>query len=285
MTDLDFKVMLAKTYDPKRVQNWKEVWVEPKLDGVRVIAMVSRSGPVRYYSRNGRELGMFTHLDGSLRKLRMRLPATATTVFDCEAVGMTFGDVSGAIHTKGTVALTCRLHVFHYMPLRAFELGLDTTSQFDRNDDLQVALKAEAIKGLTVSKPARVFDHRQVLYAHDQYRAAGKEGTMVKNLQSAWTATRSWAWMKIKDEQTTEVIVTGIKEGTGKYAGNTGALICEHNGRVVRCSGMSDEQRRKFWDKPKSIIGKMIEVTYQEETEAGSLRHIRFKRVRDDKQE
>jgi ATP-dependent DNA ligase len=65
----NFNVMLAKTYAPERVDNWKEVWVEPKLDGVRVIVVVPTVGAVRYYSRNGRQLGMFTHLDQSLREL------------------------------------------------------------------------------------------------------------------------------------------------------------------------------------------------------------------------
>lgn len=286
----DFKVMLAKTYDPDRVQSWKEMFVEPKLDGVRVIVLVPRvNGTPQYFSRNGRELGMFTHLNPSVRRLAERLTAKeflrGGLMLDTEAVGVTFGDVSGAIHTKGTVALTCRLHVFHTMPIACFRNGMDSAQQIKRIDALRNAVDGSPLKGITVTHPKRVLDHKQVMQAHRNYRYEEYEGTMVKNLYASWTATRSWSWMKIKEEETTEVLVTGIKEGTGKYVGMCGALICDHKGRRVRASGMTDEQRKRFFDKPKTIVGKMIEVTYQEETEGGSLRHIRFKRVRDDKQE
>ena len=286
----EFKVMLAKTYDPDRVDSWKEMYVEPKLDGVRVVVLVRKGEAPRYYSRNGRELGMFTHLNPSVRELAARLvrkneDLAKGLMLDTEAVGVTFGDVSGAIHTKGTVALTCRLHVFHCMPLAAFRKGIDTVAQRVRSYALANALDGMALKGITVSVPQRVLDHRQVMVAHRKFRYEQYEGTMVKNLHIAWTALRSFAWMKIKEEQTTEVMVVDLKEGTGKYVGMTGALICEHKKRKVRVSGMTDAQRKEFWDHPKRIINKMVEVTFQEETEAGSLRHPRFKRVRDDKQE
>lgn len=294
----DFNVMLAKAYDPKRVESWKEMYAEPKLDGVRVVVLVAKAGSMpRYYSRNGRELGMFTHLNPSIRKLCERLHREKMEglkggiMFDTEAVGMTFGDVSGAIHTKGTVALTCRLHVFHAMPIASWRAGIDTVPQMDRIEDLICAMDP-LIKGLSCPIPLRVLDHAQVMKAHQYNRrinpSTGKpwfEGTMVKNLNAAWTATRSWKWMKIKEEETVEVTVTGLKEGTGKYVGMCGALICDHKGRRVRVSGMTDVQRKEFFDKPKAIIGKMIEVSFQEETEGGSLRHPRFQRVRDDKQE
>lgn len=297
MSDLDFEVMLAKNYDPKRVETWKEMYTEAKLDGVRVIVLVKSYGTPKYYSRNGRELGMFTHLNPSVRRMCERLSSLSPELskglmFDTEAVGMTFGDVSGAIHTKGTVALTCQLHMFHVMPLANFKKGIDSEPQIIRGAWLRRATADRPIKGITVPNLWRVMSHRQVMDMHKEHRkinpATGKpyfEGTMVKNLHTPWTATRSWSWMKIKDSITREVTVTGLKEGTGKYVGMCGALIGDYNGRKVRVSGMTDKQREEFWNKPKSIVGKLVEVESQEETEHGSLRHPRFIRVRDDKEE
>jgi len=57
-----------------------------------------------------------------------------------------------------------------------------------------------------------------------------------------------------------------------------------YKGKNVPVSGMTDLQRRKFWRNPKSIVGKLIEVVYQEETIHGSLRHPRYKRHRPDKE-
>jgi ATP-dependent DNA ligase len=288
----DFEVMLAKNYDRKRVESWKETYVEPKLDGVRVIVMARRNEEPRYFTRNGRELGMFTHLNPSIKTLRdrMKFVSKKGMCFDTEAVGVTFGDVSGAIHTKGTVALTCRLHVFHAMPWEMFAQGYDEVSQLERHKQMSYVLDTDPIRGLTMSRPMRVLDHAQVMKAQKDNRRidpeTGKpkfEGTMVKNLHVAWIAKRTWAWMKIKDKIDADVIVTGIKEGTGKYVGMCGALICDYNGRRIRVGGMDDTLRAEWFNKPKSIIGKLIEVEAQEETDSGSLRHPRFKRVRDDK--
>jgi DNA ligase-1 len=291
----DFEVMLAKNYEASRVESWKETYVEPKLDGVRVIVTVKPKEAPRYFTRNGRELGMFTHLDPSVLKLCARLKKNAALTYgkgiclDTEAVGVTFGDVSGAIHTKGTVALTCRLHIFHVMPLEFFKRGYDANTQLVRHQQLADAMEKSVIKGLSMSKPMRVLDHAQVMKAHREFRRidpdTGKpkyEGSMVKNLHVAWVAKRSWAWMKVKEEITADVLVTGIKEGTGKYVGMVGSLLCDYKGRKIRASGMNDELREAWFKKPKSIVGKMIEVEAQEETDAGSLRHPRFIRIRDD---
>jgi DNA ligase-1 len=90
--------------------------------------------------------------------------------------------------------------------------------------------------------------------------------------------------MKIKDELSVDVRVTGMKEGSGKYAGMCGALLVDHRGKMVRVSGMDDEQREEFWNHPRRIIGRMVEVEYQNETAHGSLRHPRFKCLRPDKE-
>lgn len=295
MSDLDFNVMLAKNYDPKRVECWKETYIDPKLNGIRVIVLAKNAKKPQYFTRNGRELGMFTHMDPSIGRLCERLASydseySKGLMFDTEAMGVTFGDVSGAIHTKGTVALTCRLHVFHMMPYAYFKRQRDIKPQLDRITALESAVDGDSVKGITVAHPERVLKHSQVMRTYEKYRVidpkTGKpkyEGAMVKNLQVPWYAGRSWHWMKLKEEITVDVTVTGMKEGKGKYVGMCGSLLCDYKGTQIRVGGMDDELRKKWFNKPKSIIGKTVEVEAQEETDAGSLRHPRFVRIRDDK--
>ena len=67
--------------------------------------------------------------------------------------------------------------------------------------------------------------------------------------------------MKVKYNESLDLKVVDILEGTNKYKGMMGALVVDYKGyRVGVGSGFSDEERQRFWDNPEEIIGKTIEV-------------------------
>ena len=85
--------------------------------------------------------------------------------------------------------------------------------------------------------------------------------------------------LKVKDKITLDLTVTDVVEGKGRNKGRVGALVTSR-GKV---SGMTDKEREEFWEG--DIIGKVIEVECMELTESGKMRHARFIRIRDDKDE
>ena len=95
-------------------------------------------------------------------------------------------------------------------------------------------------------------------------------------------------WWKVKPQKTIDCIVTGFKDGNGKYLGGVGALKVSAyiNGRLVEIanvSGMSDDVR---WDiNEKEDLGRIVEIEYQEVGNGGRLIHAYFVRWRDDKPE
>lgn len=285
-------LMLAKDYTPERV-NWRsEVYSEPKLDGVRVCAVVSKQGEVTFYSRNGRKLTMFDHLLDVMSELRADLlravPRWRGTgfVMDGEMVANSFSEISGAIHTKGVTVESARYAVFHVMALDDFRAGADRLTQLQTRADIMrdtMFYFTNPATPIGYVPGMRVHNHKEVMELNAGYKKQGFEGSIIKDMASPWTAKRSWAWMKIKDELSIDVPVLGMKEGTGKYKGTCGALIVQYKGKEVPVSGMTDEERHKFWANPKSIVGKIVEVEYQQETVHGKLRHPRFKRIRFDK--
>lgn len=85
-------------------------------------------------------------------------------------------------------------------------------------------------------------------------------------------------WIKVKGQETYDVEIRGIVEGTGKYKGMLGAFITS-KGKVG--TGFSDEERKLFFDQV--LIGAIVEVECQKLTPDGKFRHPRFKRMRFDK--
>ncbi len=304
----DINVQLAKSYDPKRVDAWTgwastgnghEVTVvnlaEPKLDGIRVVTIINKPHKegVAFYSRNGRQLFMFAHLQAEILKFVARAADlfderfAKGAVLDGEMVSKTgkFEDIAGAIHTKGVTANQARYFIFHAMPLEDFERGEDSEPQFTRSAMISRIIERmdpdylQYHKGIIVENPA------DVAKAYKFYRAKGHEGVMLKQMHKPWSAKRSFTWMKIKPEETYDVVITGIKAGKGKYLGTLGALRYEYKGRECSTSGMSDAERDEWWKLHKNgkLVGQMVEVKCAGETNLGSLRHPRFVRFRDDK--
>ena len=95
-------------------------------------------------------------------------------------------------------------------------------------------------------------------------------------------------WWKLKVVKTVDLVVTGLKDGRGKYLGLVGALKCStwrwgSNLKLVEVaavSGMTDEQRV---DIDSGHVGRVCEVAYQLVGSRGRLRHPRFVRWRPDK--
>ena len=89
---------------------------------------------------------------------------------------------------------------------------------------------------------------------------------------------------------TVDLFVTNVFEGKGKYKGTLGGVVVEYKGQPVGVgSGFSDIQRKMIWEHPESIVGKLIEVQYFEESKdkngKPSLRFPVFKKIRLDKNE
>ena len=115
----------------------------------------------------------------------------------------------------------------------------------------------------------------------------GAEGIILKALKMPYAeGKRNAGLMKIKMEVTVDLLVVSLVRGDGKYAGTLGALRCvDKAGNVHMISGMSDAQRKEWWDTPSLIVKHVVEVQAMCVLKNGSLREPRFKAVRHDKTE
>ena len=100
----------------------------------------------------------------------------------------------------------------------------------------------------------------------DRMIAEGKEGMML-NRNCKYFRRRHNGILKVKQFYTVDLEVVDLEEGTGRLTGTLGAFVVRYKGNYLRVgSGMTDEQRKTFWDEGISLIGRVIEVKYKDES-------------------
>lgn len=225
-------------------------------------------------------------------------------VFDGEITSGSFNNTVSVARKKDAQATDAVFNIFDVLPENLFRTDVKKGSQSSYHvrrrvlEDLFKSVKAGPLKLLPRYLVSSVGEIHSL---YQSVRASGLEGLIIKDHNALYWRKRNHAWMKIKAEETTDVPIVGFEEGTGKYEGMLGALIVafdkqcfenrtegsDHdNEQAVRVnigSGFSDEDRQWFWDHRDEVLGSVIEVEFHEITPDGSLRHPRFKRLRDDK--
>lgn len=113
----------------------------------------------------------------------------------------------------------------------------------------------------------------------------GGEGVIIKDANAPYSpGKRNADILKIKLENTEEMVVSGVHIGQGKYSKTLGYLLVKDvHGVTHKVSGMTDDERDTWWNDPELIIGKVVEVQFMQRLANGSLREPRFKAVRHDK--
>lgn len=125
----------------------------------------------------------------------------------------------------------------------------------------------------------RVRDEAELEARLAEVIALGGEGLMLHHRDARYRAGRSDALLKLKAHEDAEAYVVGYRPGSGKYAGQMGALVVEtpEGMRFALGSGFSDAQRA---DPP--AIGARVTYRFNGHTINGVPRFARFLRVRDD---
>ena len=292
--DLEFKVpifscMLAHdgAKHPKKIKG--NCLVEYKYDGVRVIAIV-KNGKATLYSRNGKIFHNFPHIENALSKSEYN-----NIVFDGEVMSDDFQALMKQVYRKsGAQTDDAYLALFDILPLKEFNEGKSKLSSIERKEELNKLSKSfeNAIK--LVDYEVINFDEKN---GQDKFASMNKEalekgfeGLMIKPNDNYYECKRSHAWLKIKPFIEVTLKIIDIQEGTGKHSGKLGAFHVEgdDDGKFFSLSvgsGLTDEEREKFWASKDKLIGRLVEIradaiTQSIEGEHYSLRFPRFKNFR-----
>ncbi|MCA1458784.1 ATP-dependent DNA ligase [Bradyrhizobium sp. BRP22] len=89
-------------------------------------------------------------------------------------------------------------------------------------------------------------------------------------------------WLKVKPEETHDIMITGYAEGNGKHRGPLGFVTTI---RDAVGAGFTDIERKILWAEAKAgrLIGQVIQVSCMQFTAKGQFRHPFFVRMHPDK--
>ena len=296
-----FTCQLAQdsTDQPKKLTGIKRL--EPKLDGVRVLAVVQGMN-VTLFSRNGKEFANFPEIARDIQRHRAafqrNLGSGGRFVLDGEVVGESFQKLMKQAHRKSDVETAgMTYNIFDIIPLDDFQRGFWNAQQYKRFNILDQAwgylldnsCSLKIVQGLEVDLDTAEGHDIMHRYAEDCV-SEGYEGIMIKSMDAPYVCKRADYWMKWKPTISVDLEIVGFEVGTGRNADRLGAIICEgeDNGRRIRVnvgSGLSDSDRDEYWANRDSLLGHLVEIqadaVTQNQDGSYSLRFPRFLRFRD----
>lgn len=263
--------MLCKTY--KEFPG--SCFMQPKLDGIRCIARVSRSEPkVELWSRNQKTL-VLPHLQDSLMAMFSRLGNT--DFFDGELYvhGKSFQDIASLVkRANHPLQDTISYHIYDCQlkaPWR--DQKFDTRFYGGTWPSLDHIVKVR-----TLYTP----DEKAAEKNHATFVAEGYEGSIYRvGLCRYEEDKRSNHLLKRKDWLEDDFLVVDIREGKGKNE-NTAILVCTTMGTapIHKIRDAKEKQfdvtapgtyanKTRIYEQAAKHIGKKLSVRYQNLTDGG----------------
>jgi ATP-dependent DNA ligase len=270
-----FNVMLCSKNEKKTLDKIKldDMILQTKLDGMRVIISVDNDGLVRYRTRQGKEFDM-------PEKYNQLFSQFVGAVFDGEAVIRKEGDIldrktgNGIMNSirQGKASQedmnSVVFALWDMVSYDGFFKGCDAVEYKHRYWNM-ISL-SELIDSDNIMFPLtriNVTSNEDINEFYELNRDKGEEGIIIKDGSKPYEAKRVKHQIKMKAEETADLIVLDVEEGTGKNSSKLGALVCETADGLLRVNvgiGFSDEQREAIWNTRSDVVGKVVEVKYNE---------------------
>lgn len=299
--------MLLKSCKEKSLKKFEGTHIaQEKYDGTRII-VTKENGNIKMQTRSGKNDLASEYPDivnELLKTVEMQF------ILDCELVF--FRKDNGKAEFLTGLAKETRSA--YEVILKVFDiLELDVTNFRNVPQITRTERVREFVDEYKFENIEYVYSYYQDFNTvYDNIINTGGEGLVLKKKTGIYQdGKRSSDWLKVKKMDTADCFIIGLMEGDGKYAHQFGSLILGQYNKhgvvmpICNCSGLSDALRtelyntiiREPWKEtfPSSkgelthIVHKcapkiVVEISFMERLESGSVRHPRFERIRTDKE-
>jgi ATP-dependent DNA ligase len=249
------KPMLANKYKDKKHTVTFPCFVQPKLDGFR---MLKEGDGNKAWTRGGKP-----HVAECVKHLMWD---TGTLMIDGELMlpdmPVLQETARAAKKFYPDVSPTLRYYVYDVV-----EPTLPFSQRYAR---LQAAVR-KAPKNVVLVETLEVQNEEELFEAHAKFTSEGFEGTIVRTDGTGYeVGHRSDTLLKLKDFQDDEFKIVDVTEGKGAYVGKA-IFVCETRKGVQFNAAFkgSMEERARLYKTRKQHIGKWLTVRYQVLQESG----------------
>ena len=278
---LKIKPMLAYKAGIKPIDFSEQVFIQPKLDGVR--CLFTKDGA---FSRTGKQFMNIWHLESQLKEFFTIHPDIVLDgelynhelKNDFEKIISLVRKQKPTLDDRNEASELINFHVYDFISNTPadYKTRIDVLGQWSGllNWDYTDVYVLTTI-------PVRSYEDARAI--HDANLAGGFEGSIIR-LNKVYECKRSYNLQKFKDFSDKEATIIGHVEGKGKRAGTLGKfLMRDEAGIEFGCppgKGFTHADLRVILENINHYIGKTATFTYFERTKANSYRHPQFKAIR-----
>ncbi len=291
----DPSLMLAED-DHKVLDKWGSIVCEEKYDGVRVICVVENRNP-KFYTRAFNELDskFLSRIANQILDLSQGIDGV---FFDGELTDLDRKSVSGKVtqmmkgSPKESIGDDLLFNIFDVEPTKTIKDGKGTSGYTERRALLEQFFKNKSFENIKIAQKWEAKTKDELMPIYEQIVANGGEGVIMKDPSHVYECKRSKSWIKFKEVQDCDLVVTGWYPGEGKREGFIGGFICKDSSgeyQVKVGSGFTEQDLIELSKDPNDIIGKIVAIQYnvpiEDKNGNKSLFLPRFIEVRNDKTE
>jgi len=266
--------------------DFKDAWIQEKMDGTRVMVNINDRGEVILMSRQGKPFCHLNHIRADIKTLGLK----KGLYLDGELYSrdLNFNEIMSICRTEIisakdqkeflTAQADIKLYVFDLLDLS------DESRPFtERFKDL-TKLLIKPRDSIVIVHTERVKNDADVQRIYNKFlKERNAEGAVIRDGQSKYLiGKRSHYALKLKPEDDAEFLIVGFKEGRGK---DKGAIIFEmetdNDKRFDARPATTYEERVKMFKEGNKYIGQKGTVKYMGLTPDGVPRFPVFKGVRD----
>ena len=259
--------MLAHDFHKRGKDITFPCYVQPKLDGVRLLVKIEPNNQITFLSRTGKVIENFDHIKQDIQSLK---PQSQTIYLDGElfTFDIPFEEISGLFRKQEKTKQT-ELLKFHI-----FDIHTEDERPFTERMMYLKKYLNKKLKSIIVVETLECDSIESIQEFHSKYMLEMYEGLIIRNKLGLYKPNyRSKDLQKYKEFMDEEFEIVGAQSGVGLEQ-DCAIFTCKtKDGKTfaVRPRG-TRELRKEYLKNIKELIGKQLTVRYQNLSEQGIVR-------------